>query len=199
MRFLPPASSPMGPSPVIKALFPSDGSADQQGAATDVTHSSQLNYGLSLGYDPYGSLHLDHSSTLKYSYTTRSTAIGSGVESSHALFTITEDPTSRQGVKVRLYEYRFSLLWKEKKEKTNYNLNRLPQPSVDFAVSSFSDPPSFYYCLLTCHINWQILLQIPPGAKSAAFEMELSVEANVGKGEVSMNLRKMLGSPRVWR
>jgi hypothetical protein len=27
----------------------------------------------------------------------------------------------------------------------------------------------------------------------------MSVEANVGKGDVSMGLRRMLGSPRVWR
>jgi hypothetical protein len=59
------------------------------------------NLGLVLGFDPYGALHLDHSSQMEFKYATHSSIVSSGVESSRALFTVNEDPSSRQGVKVR--------------------------------------------------------------------------------------------------
>lgn len=113
---------------------------------TTVTRKNSTNLGLRLGYDPFGSLTLNHSSSLDYSYTTSSNLIASGIESSHFLLTITEDPISHTGV----------------------------TPFLDFAI----------------------LLYLP---SLTAFEAELSIEATVGRNDVHAGLRRMLGSPRIWK
>jgi len=87
-----------GNAPIIKVMCPTA----LTGAETLVKTQSLNTFGLSLGFDPHGSLHLSRQSSLDASYTSHPNVIGSGVESSHAIFTWTEDSVRHAGVESSL-------------------------------------------------------------------------------------------------
>ena len=96
LRFVGPLGEPEC-APIIKALYPTY-SRSHLSAPTDITHTTTKSVGLSLGYDPYGSLHVDYQDALERAFTSTAHIAGSGVETNVAMFTSVEDPAAQQGV-----------------------------------------------------------------------------------------------------
>jgi len=104
MRFYPPdsvldlgddgLSSQMAPT--IKAIYPS--SSTFGSPQTAVTRKTDNTIGISFGYSPYGSLTIGHTGTSSFSTSTSSNFISSGLETSTAMMTIAEDPSTKSGV-----------------------------------------------------------------------------------------------------
>lgn len=54
--------------------------------------------GVSLGYDPFGDLHIAHTTAHQWTQITSAKLVVSGIHSSHAMITLEEDPTTNEGV-----------------------------------------------------------------------------------------------------
>ncbi|GAA99130.1 uncharacterized protein L969DRAFT_432985 [Mixia osmundae IAM 14324] len=99
LRFFPAGDDPDGVCPVIKAIYPSHSTqAPPVEERTQVHRNTNTTLGVSIGYTPYGSLFLSRGGGTDYAYTSHPSVLGSGVESSRALFTIGEDPVAHTGV-----------------------------------------------------------------------------------------------------
>lgn len=82
--------------PTIKAISPDSPATSRpgSGSSSQVTRTTHLIGNLSLGFVNAGELSLDAGEETNTTYNTSATCFGSGVETSHALFTLTEDPGS---------------------------------------------------------------------------------------------------------
>lgn len=88
LRFLP--NSHGANAPVIKAISPTP----QFAATSQVSRTVRAGGSVNLGFTSSGAISLDASSETTTSFSTSASCYASGVETSHALFTLTEDPSS---------------------------------------------------------------------------------------------------------
>ncbi|EFP87275.1 uncharacterized protein PGTG_12859 [Puccinia graminis f. sp. tritici CRL 75-36-700-3] len=90
--------SPSGDTPVIKAIYPSQGTIHKTGDKTLVRRTDENSIGVKLGVDPYGAMILSHTQSRTQERYTAPYLLGSGIETNKLLITMNEDSSLHAGV-----------------------------------------------------------------------------------------------------
>ncbi|WAR64217.1 hypothetical protein PtB15_16B377 [Puccinia triticina] len=87
-----------GDTPVIKAIYPSQGTIHKTGDQTLVRRTDENSIGVKLGVDPYGAMILSHTQSRTQERYTAPYLLGSGIETNKLLITMNEDSSLHAGV-----------------------------------------------------------------------------------------------------
>ncbi|PLW11098.1 hypothetical protein PCANC_21342 [Puccinia coronata f. sp. avenae] len=87
-----------GDTPIIKAIYPSQGTIHKTGDQTLVRRTDENSIGVKLGVDPYGAMILSHTQSRTQERYTAPYLLGSGIETNKLLITMNEDSSLHAGV-----------------------------------------------------------------------------------------------------
>ncbi|KAH9441418.1 hypothetical protein Pst134EA_029428 [Puccinia striiformis f. sp. tritici] len=90
--------SSSGDTPIIKAIYPSQGTIHKTGDQTLVRRTDENSIGVKLGVDPYGAMILSHTQSRTQERYTAPYLLGSGIETNKLLITMNEDSSLHAGV-----------------------------------------------------------------------------------------------------
>jgi len=90
--------SSSGDTPIIKAIYPSQGTIHKTGDQTLVRRTDENSIGVKLGVDPYGAMVLSHTQSRTQERYTAPYLLGSGIETNKLLITMNEDSSLHAGV-----------------------------------------------------------------------------------------------------
>lgn len=210
--FFPAVEGSELPSPVIKAISPSNSNQSSIGATTSTEHkkahtavsqsstiSSELpitlllSKALSLCYNPAGSLSFSRGHETSWTELTSAKLIVSGVETSHAMITLEEDPRTLAGIPSSID---FAIL-------VELPLSNSTSSSSSTLPSSSSIPtnnPEHKEAQITSSNSSPPLSPLVTQDLSRGFEVDFTFESSIGLvSHMGSGVRRYLGSPREWR